>query len=58
MAQGASIEIPNLRQILAGENNQLEININGKTVIANLDVSSRHRQILLAGGLLNWARGN
>ncbi len=56
--QDAKIEIPGLRRILAGDGNQLEVKINGETITANLDVSSRHRQILLAGGLLNWARGN
>jgi len=33
-----------------------KIELKGKTVEARLDVSSRHREILLAGGLLNWAR--
>ncbi len=56
LEEGAEIEIPNLRQTLAGENTQLEIKVNGKSVMTDLDVSSRHRRILLAGGLLNWAR--
>ncbi len=57
LEQGTEIEIPNLRQVLAGDAAQLEIKVGGKSITANLDVSARHRRILLAGGLLNWARG-
>jgi aconitate hydratase len=56
--QGARVVIPNLRSSLAGGAEALIVEINGQAVKAVLDVSDRHRQILLAGGLLNWAKGN
>ncbi|MEA3546430.1 MAG: aconitate hydratase [Thermodesulfobacteriota bacterium] len=55
--QGAKVVIHGLRKELAGGAETINVEINGKTIAARLDVSDRHRQILLAGGLLNWAKG-
>jgi aconitate hydratase len=54
--QEANVEIPDIRQkISAGEQN-ITLMIDGNPIEAILEVSDRHRAILLAGGLLNWAK--
>ncbi|MBU4263650.1 MAG: aconitate hydratase [Proteobacteria bacterium] len=58
IVQGSKVVIPELRKALEGEAKTLSVEINGQAIEAVLDVSDRHRQILLAGGLLNWAKGN
>ncbi|MFZ5761006.1 MAG: aconitate hydratase [Thermodesulfobacteriota bacterium] len=58
VVQGATVVIPGLRSFLASGAERLTVEIDGHRIEALLDVSPRHRQILLAGGLLNWARGN
>jgi len=55
--QGAKVVIPGLRKALEAGENTLTMEINGQSVQARLDVSARHRQILLAGSLLGWAKG-
>ncbi|MBW2484674.1 MAG: aconitate hydratase, partial [Deltaproteobacteria bacterium] len=58
LKQGASVEIPDIRQkIFAGEK-IFTVLVDNKAIKANLDVSDRHREILLAGGLLNWAKSS
>ncbi|RUM37348.1 MAG: aconitate hydratase, partial [Desulfobulbus sp.] len=54
--QGADIVIPGIRAALAGGAETVAVEVNGKALQVNLDLSARHREILLAGGLLNWAR--
>ncbi|MBI5557720.1 MAG: aconitate hydratase [Deltaproteobacteria bacterium] len=56
--QGAEVVIPHVRQSLLAGAETLAVEIDGQAVEASLDVSARHREILLAGGLLNWAKGN
>ena len=55
--QGADIVIPGIRTALADGATTIEVQINGASVSAIIDLSERHREILIAGGLLNWARG-
>ncbi len=56
IAQGGRVEIKNLRGQVESGRGEIELVIGGETVMARLEVSPRHREILLAGGLLNWAR--
>ena len=58
LEQGAEVTIRDLRKSLAGGAEILAVEVEGRKIEAALDVSSRHREILLAGGLLNWAKGN
>lgn len=55
--QGAEVVIPGIREALASGQDSLTVEVNGKPVAATIDLSPRHREILVAGGLLNWARG-
>ncbi|WP_456386694.1 aconitate hydratase [Desulfolithobacter sp.] len=55
--QGAEVVIPGIRDALAGGQDSLIVEVDGKPVAATIDLSPRHREILVAGGLLNWARG-
>ena len=54
--QGAAVEIPDLRQRISQGKQEISVHIDGMPIKAMLDVSERHREILLAGGLLNWAK--
>jgi len=56
IAQGAQVRIENLRGQVESGSDEIEILVGGEKVAARLEVSPRHREILLAGGLLNWAR--
>ena len=55
--QGAELVIPGIRQALLDGRERVTVEVNGTPVEAAMDLSTRHRQILAAGGLLNWARG-
>ncbi|OKY74596.1 MAG: aconitate hydratase [Desulfobulbaceae bacterium DB1] len=55
---GAKVVIADLRKSLENGAERLAVEVDGRRIAASLDVSARHRAILLAGGLLNWARGN
>ncbi|MFP3983038.1 MAG: aconitate hydratase [Desulfurivibrionaceae bacterium] len=54
--EGGRVVIPQVRKALEDGDGVIQVEIDGRTVKAGLDVSPRHREILLAGGLLNWAR--
>ncbi len=54
--QGAKVVISGLRKALEAGDDLLTVEINGQSIQARLDVSARHRQILLAGSLLGWAK--
>ncbi|MCK5543846.1 MAG: aconitate hydratase, partial [Desulfobulbaceae bacterium] len=54
--QGAKVVIPDLRKGLESGAEVFVLNVAGNKFNISLDVSERHREILLAGGLLNWAR--
>lgn len=56
--QGAEVVIPDLRKNIEQGKSEITVTIDNTDIKASLDVSERHRQILLAGGLLNWAQGN
>jgi len=54
--QGAEIVIPGIREKLLDGSNSVTLEIGSQTIQANIELSRRHREILVAGGLLNWAR--
>ena len=56
LKQGAAVEIPGIRRNISAGEKLFTVLIDKKPVQAVLDVSDRHREILLAGGLLNWAK--
>jgi aconitate hydratase len=56
LKQGAKVEIPDIRQKISAGEEQLTVLIDNVPIQAILEVSDRHREILLAGGLLNWAK--
>ena len=55
--QGGQVVIPDLRKAVEQGATELEVMVDSMPLKVQLDVSERHRQILLAGSLLNWARG-
>ena len=57
VAQGAAVSLPGIRQALASGAEEVEVRVGSFSFKARLEVSERHREILLAGGLLNWAKG-
>ena len=54
--QGARVEIPDIRKMINSGKETLTVLIDNMPIQAKLEVSERHRAILLAGGLLNWAK--
>ncbi len=54
--QGSEIVIPGIREAVASGAETLILEIDGKPVQARCELSKRHREIMVAGGLLNWAR--
>ncbi len=56
VVQGAEVEIAGFRQQVSSGGDEIIVKLDGVAVRTSLAVSERHRQILLAGGLLNWAR--
>ena len=55
ITQGDTVSITGIRQRLASGASEFDVEINGRTIKALLEVSPRHRKILLAGGVLNYA---
>jgi aconitate hydratase len=58
IAQGDTIRIAGVRKLLAEGAEEIPVMVNGKKIPTRLEVSPRHRKILLAGGLLNQARAD
>ena len=56
--QGDTIVIPDLRRLITAGADSLNVQVGEETLTARLEISSRHREILLAGSLLNWAQGS
>jgi aconitate hydratase len=56
ISQGDLVELSGLRAFLASGASEIELRLGGSTIKATLDVSPRHRRILLAGGILNLAK--
>lgn len=54
--QGAEMVIPGVREAVASGAETLTVEINGTPIQARCELSKRHREIMTAGGLLNWAR--
>ena len=54
--QGAAVEIPDIRQRISSGEQEVTVLVDGMPIKTMLDASERHREILLAGGLLNWAK--
>jgi aconitate hydratase len=58
IAQGDTIAIPGTRAAVAAGATEITVTVNGRPIATRLEVSRRERRILLAGGLLNTARGD
>lgn len=56
--QGKDVVIPDLRKALLDGNDSVIVEVDGKPYTAAIELSQRHREILAAGGLLNWAKNN
>jgi aconitate hydratase len=54
--QGSEIVIPGIRDAVTSGAETITVEIDGQPVEACCELSSRHREIMAAGGLLNWAR--
>lgn len=54
--QGGDVVIPGIRDALLKGDNKITVEVNGQAIEAIIDLSERHREIIAAGGLLNWAR--
>ena len=57
ISQGDTIHIPEIRERIARGDEVIPISINGKEIRTRMVASERHRRILIAGGLLNQAKG-
>ncbi len=55
--QGSEIVIAGIREALLSGAESIVVEVNGRQITAAIDLSTRHREIIAAGGLLNWARG-
>ena len=56
LAPGQTLKIPGLRQALQSGQARVAIMAEGRRVQAKLEFSPRERDILLAGGVLNYAK--
>jgi aconitate hydratase len=56
ISQGDLVELSGIRAFLASGSSETELRVGGSAIKAILDISPRHRKILLAGGVLNLAR--
>jgi aconitate hydratase len=54
--QGAEVVVEGMRNVLLEGGKRIVVRIGGRPVEALIDLSPRHREIIAAGGLLNWAR--
>ena len=54
--QGKDVVISGIRSALLEGSTSVMVEVDGKQYKALLDLSVRHREILAAGGLLNWAK--
>jgi aconitate hydratase len=55
LAEGEEITISDIRRKIAEGGGELLIIAGDREIVARLEVSARHREILVAGSLLNWA---
>lgn len=56
ISQEASVVIPGIKEALLSGRDKITVEVDGVVIEALIDLSTRHREILAAGGLLNWAR--
>jgi aconitate hydratase len=56
ISPGNKIRIPDIKKRIEKGESEIPVEINGNRILTMLDVSARHRKILLAGGMLNLAR--
>ncbi|GAB4339812.1 MAG: aconitate hydratase [Candidatus Abyssubacteria bacterium] len=56
LREGASVRIPGIRDAVRRGDREIKVVVDGQEIRTRLEVSDRHRQMLLAGGLLNMAR--
>jgi aconitate hydratase len=56
--QDASVEIPDIKNKISAGEEDITVIVNNSPIQVKLEVSERHRAILFAGGLLNWARNS
>jgi aconitate hydratase len=54
--QGKEVIIAGIRTALLDGSTSVIVDVDGKQYQAVIELSTRHREILAAGGLLNWAR--
>lgn len=59
LAVGDILVVENMHQILRAEGNRIQVQVlnKGRVLDATLRASRRQREILLAGGFANWAKG-
>jgi aconitate hydratase len=57
LRKGSKLVFPNVRKLLETGRTEIPVEVDGKTIITVLDVSDRQRLHLLAGGTLNYVRG-
>jgi len=55
--QGDTVRIEGVRDAIKSGQTEIAVSVNGERITASLNVSDRQRDILLAGGMLNQARG-
>ena len=54
--QEGSVIIPGIKEALLSGSDTVTVEVDGVAIQALIDLSTRHREILASGGLLNWAR--
>ncbi len=54
--QGSELVIAGIREALENDSEEITVECDGKPIQAKLELSKRHREILVTGSLLNWAR--
>jgi len=56
LQQGQKIKIPGLKKSLLAGKTEVTAQVDGKEITLQMELSPRDREILAAGGTLNWAR--
>ena len=54
--QGQKIELPHIRKAVQEGQTEVTAKVNGRPILLKLELTSRERDILRAGGALNWAK--
>jgi aconitate hydratase len=57
LQRGSQVVFPGIRDRLARGDRDIPVEVDGKQILTYLDVSERQRQHLLAGGTLNFVKG-